>query len=84
MANAYDCLQGLYRYMRAEDAFTKCPENVRFVAGKLENRGREVLSKVAATHRKWEAEIARGLTKNEFGAVLSDAKMEAGNDLPKP
>lgn len=81
LANAYDCLQGLCRCMRVEDAFTKCLENVRFVAGKLENRGCEVLSKVAATYREWEAEIARGLAKNEFGVVLSNAKMEAGNDV---
>lgn len=81
LANAYDCLQGLYRYIRAEDTFAKCLENVRFVARKLENRGREVLSKVAAAYRKWEVEIAGGLAKNEFGAVLSNAKMEAGNDV---
>ena len=35
LANAYDCLQGLCRYMRVEDTFTKCLENVRFVARKL-------------------------------------------------
>ena len=81
MANAYDCLQDLCRCMRVEDAFTKCLGNVRFVAGKLENCGCEVLSKVAATFREWEAEIAGGLAKNEFGVVLSNAKMEAGNDV---
>ena len=46
-------------------------------------RGCEVLSKVAATYREWEAGIARGLAKNEFGVVLSNAKMEAGNDVAK-
>ena len=61
--------------------FTKFLENVRFVAGKLENCGCDVLSKVAATYREWEVEIARGLAKNEFGVVLSNAKMEAGNDV---
>ena len=81
LANAYDCLQDLYRYMRVEDTFAKCLENVRFVARKLENCGCDVLSKVAATYRKWEVEIARGLAKNEFGVVLSNAKMEAGNDV---
>ena len=81
LANAYDCLQGLCRYMRLEDTFTKCLENVRFVAGKLENCGCEVLSKVAATYREWEVEIARGLAKNEFGVVLSNANREAGNDV---
>ena len=79
LANAYDCLQDLYRYMRVEDTFAKCLENVRFVARKLENCGCDVLSKVAATYRKWEVEIARGLAKNEFGVVLSNAKMKAGN-----
>ena len=54
LANAYDCLQDLYRYMRVEDTFAKCLENVRFVARKLENCGCDVLSKVAATYRKWE------------------------------
>ena len=81
LANAYDCLQGLCRRMRVEDTFAKCLENVRFVARKLENCRCDVLSKVAATYRKWEVEIARGLAKNEFGVVLSNAKIEAGNDV---
>ena len=81
LANAYDCLQDLYRYMRVEDTFGRAVENVRFVAAKLENCRNEALSKVAATYRKWEAEIARGLAKNEFGWVFTNAKMEAGNDV---
>ena len=81
LANAYDCLQDLYRYMSVQDTFTKAVENVRFVAQKLENCGNALLSKVAATYRKWEAEIARGLAKNEFGWTFTNAKMEAGNDV---
>ena len=81
VANAYDCLQDLYRYMRVEDTFSGAVENVRFVAAKLENCRNEILSKVASTYRKWEAEIARWLAKNEFGWTFTNAKMEAGNDV---
>lgn len=35
-------------------------------------------------HEALEAEIARGLAKNEFGVVLSNAKMETGTASPKP
>ena len=34
-------------------------------------------------HEVLEAEIARGLAKNEFGVVLSKAKMETGTASPK-
>ena len=81
LTNAYDCLQDLYRYMRVTQTFTEAVENVRFVAQKLENCRCEILSKVAATYRKWEVEIARGLAKNEFGWTFTNAKMEAGNDV---
>ena len=56
-------------------------ENVGFVATKLENCRNEILSKVAATYRKWASEIARGLARNEFGMVFTNAKMEAANDV---
>ena len=81
LANAYDCLQDLYRYMRVTQTFSEAVENVRFVAQKLENCRCDILSKVAATYRKWEVEIARGLAKNEFGWTFTNAKMEAGNDV---
>ena len=51
------------------------------VARRLENCGDPIFSKVAATYRKWEAEIARGLAKNEFGWTFTNAKMEAANDV---
>lgn len=81
LMNAYDCLQDLYRYMSVQDTFSKAVENVRFVATKLENCRNDLLSAVAATYRKWEVPIARGLAKNEFGWVFTNAKMEAGNDV---
>ena len=81
LRNGYDCLQDLYRYMRVEDTFTRCVENLRFVATRLENCRNEILAKVAATYRKWETEIARGLAKNEFGWTFTNAKMEAANDV---
>ena len=81
LSNAYDCLQDLYYYMREQPTLAKAVECVRFVAQKLENCSCAALSKVAATYRKWETEIARGLAKNEFGSVLTNAKMEAGNDV---
>ena len=81
LRNAYDCLQDLYRYMRVEGTFARCVENVGFVATKLENCRNEILSKVAATCRQWASEIARGLARNEFGMVFTNAKMEAANDV---
>ena len=81
LRNAYDCLQDLYRYMRVEDTFARCLENVGFVATRLENCRNEILAKVAATYRKWAVPIAMGLAKNQFGMVFTNAKMEAGNDV---
>ena len=81
LRNAYECLQDLFRLMRVQDTFARAVENVRFIAQKLENCRCEILSKVAATYRKWENEIARGLAKNEFGWTFTNAKMEAGNDV---
>ena len=81
LANAYDCLQDLYRYMRVEGTFDGARANIGFIATKLENCGCEILTKVAATYRKWELAIARGLAKNEFGMVFTNAKMEAANDV---
>ena len=81
LRNAYDCLQDLYRYMRVTQTFAEAVENIRFVAGKLENCRCDVLSKVAATYRKWECPIAMGLARNEFGWAFTNAKMEAGNDV---
>ena len=81
LRNAYDCLQDLYRYMRVTQTFAEAVENIRFVAQKLENCRCDVLSKVAATYRKWECPIAMGLARNEFGWAFTNAKMEAGNDV---
>lgn len=81
LRNAYDCLQDLYRYVRVEDTFARCLENVGFVATRLENCRNEILAKVAATYRKWAVPIAMGLAKNQFGMVFTNAKMEAGNDV---
>ena len=81
LRNAYDCLQDLYRYMRVTQTFAEAVENIRFVAQKLENCRCDVLSKVAATYRKWECPIAMGLARNEFGWTFTNAKMEAGNDV---
>ena len=81
LRNAYDCLQDLYRYMRVTQTFAEAVENIRFVAQKLENCRCDVLSKVAATYRKWEYPIAMGLASNEFGWAFTNAKMEAGNDV---
>ena len=67
--------------LNAGDTFARCLENVGFVATRLENCRNEILAKVAATYRKWEVPIARGLAKNEFGWVFTNAKMEAGNDV---
>ena len=47
----------------------------------MENRRCEVVSKVARTYKKRSNEIALGMSKNEFGAILSNGKMEAGNDV---
>lgn len=81
LRNAYDCLQDLYRVMKIQDTFTNSVREVLFIAQKLENCNNEILSKVAATYRKWQVEIARGIAKNEFGYVLTNAKMEAANDV---
>lgn len=83
LSSAYDCLQDLYYYMTVQKTLSKAVENVRFIAQKLDNCSCAILSKVAATYRKWELEIARGLAKNEFGATLTNAEMEAANDVAK-
>ena len=67
--------------MKIQDTFTNSVREVLFIAQKLENCNNEILSKVAATYRKWQVEIARGIAKNEFGYVLTNAKMEAANDV---
>ena len=67
--------------MRVTQTFFEAVGNVRFIAQKLENCGCDILSNVAATYRKWENEIARGLAKNEFGRTFTNAEMEAGNDV---
>lgn len=81
LRNAYDCLQDLYRVMKIQDTFTNSIREVLFIAQKLENCNNEILSKVATTYRKWQVEIARGIAKNEFGCVLTNARMEAANDV---
>lgn len=81
LSNAYDCLQDFYYYMRARDALGEARDGIAFIATKLENCRCDALSKVAATYRKWVTEIARGLAKNDYGTMLTNAKMEAGNDV---
>lgn len=80
LRNAYDCPQDLYRAMKTQGTFADSVREILFVAQKLENCRNESLSKVAATYRKWQVEIAMGIAKNEFGCLLTNAKMEAAND----
>ncbi|MCR5079184.1 MAG: transposase, partial [Bacilli bacterium] len=81
LRNGYDCLQDLYRYMRTEDLFSTAVANIEFIAQKLANCQCPILTKVSDTYIKWKIEIARGLAKNEFGMVLTNAKMEASNNV---
>ncbi len=80
-ASAYDCLQDLFHYTKTQSTFDEAVGGIEFVAQKLENCQCPILNKVAATFRKWKVEIARGLAKNDFGAVLTNAKMEAANNV---
>jgi|GEM_PF-6472404 len=80
LGNAYGCLRGLCRYMRAAQAFDEAAENIRFSAQKLGNRRCGALPKGAATYGKWEHPTAMGLARSEFGRTSANAKMEAGND----
>lgn len=81
LRNAYDCLQDLYKIMRLQESFSNSVDEISFVAQKLENCNNEILSKVADTYKKWKFEIAKGIAKNEFGCLLTNAKMEAANDV---
>lgn len=80
-ANAYDCLQDVFSLIDVTPTHEKALMNVGFIATKMENCRCEILAKVAQTYRKWANEIALGMSKNEFGIVLSNAKMEAANDV---
>ncbi len=81
LANAYDCLQDLFHYTKTQDTFENAVKGIDFVAGKLENCRCPILLKVASTYRKWKVGIARGLAKNDFGAVLTNGRMEAANNV---
>ena len=81
LAGAYDCLQDVFALIDVTPTHEKALENIGFLITKMENRRCEVVSKVARTYKKWSNEIALGMSKNEFGAILSNGKMEAGNDV---
>lgn len=81
LANAYDCLQDVFSLIDVTPTRERALENAGFIATKMENCGCEATSKVAKTYRKWAGEIALGMAKSEFGMVLSNAKMEASNDV---
>ena len=55
-------------------AFGMKPEDFERTEGPIE-------SDEGFIYEAWEAEIARGLAKNEFGWTFTNAKMEAGNDV---
>ncbi len=61
--------------------FQHLPRRLAVLSVSPHRRGREAFRRVAATYRKREAEIARGIAKNDMGATLTNAKMEAGNDV---
>ena len=81
LKQGYDTLQELLALMRTKMTHEEAVRDVEFMAVKLRNCRSEKLKKVGDTYDKWKNGIAMGLAKNELGAVLSNARMEAANDV---
>lgn len=77
----YYSLQELLKLMEVKKTHAEALSDVEFMATKLKNCRSEKLKKTGETYAKWKNGIAMGLAKNELGAVLSNGKMEAHNDV---
>ncbi len=81
LKQGYGTLQELLALMRTKMTHEEVERDVEFMAVKLRNCRSVKLKKVGDTYGKWKNGIAMGLAKNELGAVLSNARMEAANDV---
>lgn len=67
--------------MKIKGTFTNSVREVLFIAQKLKSCNNEILSKVATTYKRWQVKIAKGIAKNKFGYIPTNAKMETANDV---
>lgn len=81
LLEAYDALQCMLSYMREAMTYSQACREVDFLSTKLLSCSSDLLRKVGSTYSKWRNGIAMGIARNEMGAVLSNGKMEAANDV---
>lgn len=78
----WSCLQELYRY-REYATFSEASEFVERIIKKLSSSGSPLLCKVASSYRKWKAEIANGLARNQRPFNPSNGVAEGLNNRIK-
>jgi transposase len=83
LSQAWEALQSLLSHKCGEESFTDASKFVGFMSQKLLNCRSEDLKKVGATYRKWRAEIAMGICRNQEGLRLTNGRMEATNNVVK-
>ncbi|MCR5299396.1 MAG: ISL3 family transposase [Erysipelotrichaceae bacterium] len=64
LLEAHNILQDLYHYSE-KDTFKEAQEFVRYISERLLLRDSEILRSVGRTYKKWEAEIANGIARNQ-------------------
>lgn len=83
LSEGYDALQSLLDYKYGEESYTDASKFIGFMSQKLLNCSSDLLKKAGSTYRRWRNEIAMGLCRNDEGLRLTNAKMEATNNLVK-
>jgi len=78
---AYHLLQELLAMMRLTATHQEALNNIRHIANQLISTGSELLERIGQTYLKWENGISLAMAKNEYGYVVSNGKIEAGNGV---
>jgi transposase len=76
--DGYDILQELYEYHEYA-TWTEADNFVERIATRLLNTSSELLKSVGRSYKKWRAEIANGLAKNQTGYHFSNGVAEGMN-----
>ena len=82
LLEAHNILQDLYHYSE-KDTYKEAQDFIRYISERLLLRDSEILRSVGRTYKKWEAEIANGIDKNQNSIRYTNAIGEGLNNQLK-